>query len=85
MSQKEARRSGLVQAALDGKITNREGAKALGLSVRQFRRRRVKYAASGASALAHGLRGVASARRRSPQDRERLRRLACETYVAFND
>src|SRR6267143_572028 len=36
MSSKEARRPGLVQAALAGKLTNAEAALALGLSVRQF-------------------------------------------------
>ena len=36
MSRKEARRPGLIQAAIDEKITNEEGARALGLSPRQF-------------------------------------------------
>ena len=36
MSRKEAPRAGLVKAALEGKITNAEGARALRISVRQF-------------------------------------------------
>lgn len=47
MSQKEARRPGLVQAALAEKITNAEGARALGLSVRQFRRLKSAYRTRG--------------------------------------
>lgn len=85
MSQKEARRPGLVQAALDGKITNKEGATALGMCVRQFRRLKARYAAQGAAGLVHALRGVASSRRLDPERRQRLRLLACETYVDFND
>src|SRR5262245_52707352 len=38
MSRKEVPRAGLVKAALAGKITNKEGARALRLSVRQFQR-----------------------------------------------
>lgn len=85
MSQKEARRPGLVHAARDGKITSREGARALGLSVRQFRRLKVRYGVLGPSGLVHGLRGVASRRRLDPEVRERLRELACETYADLND
>ena len=47
MSQKEASRPGLVRAAEKGKITNREGAAAMNLSVRQFRRLRVAYRREG--------------------------------------
>jgi hypothetical protein len=85
MSQKEARRPGLVHAARDGKITNREGAKALGLSIRQFRRLKATYGVLGASGLMHRLRGVASTRRLDPEVRERVRGLACETYAGLND
>ena len=38
MSRKEVPRAGLVKAALAGKVTNQEGARALRLSVRQFKR-----------------------------------------------
>jgi hypothetical protein len=37
MSRKEVPRAGLVKAALAGKITNQEGARALRLTVRQFK------------------------------------------------
>lgn len=38
MSRKEVPRAGLLKAALAGRITNAQGARALRLSVRQFRR-----------------------------------------------
>ena len=38
MSRKEARRPGLVQLAVAGKITTAEGARNLDMSLRQFRR-----------------------------------------------
>lgn len=38
MSRKEVPRAGLVEAALAGRITNAQGAAALGLTVRQFQR-----------------------------------------------
>jgi transposase len=84
MSQKEARRPGLVQAARD-EDHEAEGAKALGLSVRQFRRLKVTYGTRGASGLMHGLRGVASSKRLDPEVRERLRELACGIYADLND
>ena len=38
MSKKELPRAGLVKAALSGRITNRQGATALHLTIRQFQR-----------------------------------------------
>jgi hypothetical protein len=38
MSRKEVPRAGLVQAALAGRISNREGARGLHMSIRQFQR-----------------------------------------------
>ena len=54
MSRKEVPRAGLVKAALAGKITNAEGARALKISVRQFRRlkQRVGARAWGACSIA---------------------------------
>ncbi|MBK8232377.1 MAG: ISNCY family transposase [Candidatus Eisenbacteria bacterium] len=85
MSRKEAGRPGLVQAALDGKITNREGALALGLGVRQFRRLKVKFRAKGCEGLIHGLRGAASPRRWEQGLRDRVRDLALGVYANLND
>ena len=49
MSRKEVPRAGLVKAVLPGKITNQEGARAMRLSVRQFKRLKARVRAEGAS------------------------------------
>jgi hypothetical protein len=85
MSQKEAPRAGLVRAARDGKITNMEGACALGVSKRQFRRLRAAYRDKGAGGLVHGSRGRPSPRRLSAEERERILSLMVGKYVGFND
>lgn len=85
MSQKEAPRAGLVRAARDGKITNAEGAIALGLSIRQFRRLRAAYRDEGAAGLVHGGRGRRSPRRLSGELRERVVALMVGKYAGFND
>ena len=43
MSRKEVPRAGLLKAALVGRLTNTQGARALGLSVRQFRRLKRRF------------------------------------------
>ena len=65
MSRKEVPRAGLVKAALTGKITNVEGARALHLSVRQFKRLKARVRAAGVGALVHRSRGQPSPRRLS--------------------
>jgi hypothetical protein len=63
MSRKEVPRAGLVKAALAGKVTNQEGARALRLSVRQFKRLKVRVRREGARGLMHRRRGRPSPRR----------------------
>ena len=72
MSTRDARRLGVVQAAVDGRISNREGAVAVGLSVRQFRRLRSQVRADGPSGVVHGNRGRPSPRRLSAAVRDRV-------------
>lgn len=62
MGTRDARRLGVVQAAVQGKVSNREGAEALQISVRQFVRLRGRVRVQGPRGLVHGNRG-----RRSPQ------------------
>lgn len=85
MSQKEAPRAGLVRAAKDGKLTNAEGARALGISVRQFRRLRATYRDEGAAGLVHGNRGQPSPRRMSAKERARIVDLMKVKYAGLND
>ena len=62
-STKEARRPGLVEAALKGRITNRQGAEALQMSLRQFIRLRKRVRKQGTKGLFHRKRGRPSPRR----------------------
>ena len=72
MGNRDARRLGLIHAALQGKVTNDEGAAALGLSVRQFKRLRRRVRQYGARGVVHGNRGRASARRLAEPTRQRV-------------
>jgi transposase len=85
LSSKEARRPGVVQAAIDGKVTNSEGALALGISVRQFQRLKVRYRRQGLGGLAHGNRGKPSWRRLEAEMRQRVIHLLGTRYAGFND
>jgi transposase len=85
MSRKEARRPGPVQAAVAGKITTAEGAHALELSLRQFRRLKARYRAEGVRGLVHRHRGRPSPRRLDVEIRDRVAELVQTTYRDFND
>ena len=61
MSRKEVPRAGLVKAALAGKITNQEGARALRLTVRQFKRLKVRFRREGPRGLVHPPRPIVAA------------------------
>jgi transposase len=85
MSRKEARRPGLVQAAVAGTITTAAGAHALEMSVRQFRRLKTRYRTEGVPGLVHRLRGRPSARTVDVEVRDRVLELIQTTYREFND
>ena len=85
MSQKEAPRAGLVKAALAGQISNAQGARALRISVRQFRRLKARYQQAGVRGLRHGLRGRASPRALEVEVRDRVLELIQTTYRELND
>jgi transposase len=85
MSRKEARRPGLVQLAVAGKITTTEGARALGMSLRQFRRLKSRYRAEGVRGLVHRRRGQPSGRGLDNEARQRVIELVETTYRDFND
>jgi transposase len=85
MSRKEAPRAGLVKAALAGQISNAEGAHALQISVRQFRRLKARYQEKGIRGLVHGLRGRASPRALEVEVRDRVLELIQTTYRELND
>jgi len=86
MSRKEVPRVGLIKAALAGKISNTQGAQALHMSVRQFQRCKVRFAAEGPRGLLHRLRGRPALRRLLPADVcARAATLLQSTYAGFND
>jgi transposase len=85
MSRKEAPRAGLVKAALAGQLTNAQGAQALQLSRRQFRRLKARYRREGIRGLIHRLRGRASARALARDLQARVAALVQTTYRDFND
>src|SRR5262245_3918420 len=85
MSRKEAPRAGLLKAAEAGRISNAQGAEALGLSVRQFQRLKGRYRADGAAGLVHRLRGRPAARRLPADLRHAVARLLQSTYAGVND
>ena len=72
MSRKEARRPGLVQLAVAGKITTVAGAHALDMTPRQFRRLKTRYRAEGVRGLVHRLRGRPSPRALEVEVRDRV-------------
>ena len=85
MSRKEVPRAGLLKAALAGRISNAEGARALQLSVRQFQRLKRRFAAEGAAGLRHRLRARRSPRRLADSLRERVGQLLQQRYAGLND
>jgi transposase len=85
MSRKEVPRAGLAKAALAGRITNEQGARALHMSVRQFRRVKKRFREGGARGLLHALRGRPGNRHLALQTREQIATLMTTTYAGFND
>ncbi len=85
MSRKEVPRAGLVKAALAGRITNEQGARALHMTVRQFQRVKKRFREQGARGLLHALRGRPGNRHLTPQAREQIATLMTTTYAGFND
>jgi len=85
MSSKEVPRAGSLKAALAGRLTNAQGAGALRLSVRQFRRLKRRVREQGAGSLFHALRGRPGNRRLAPPAREQIGVLMTTTYTGFND
>jgi len=81
MSRKEVPRAGLVKAALAGKITNQEGARALRLTVRQFKRLKARFRREGLRGLVHRRRGQSSPRRVPAALRAQVITLMTTTYA----
>lgn len=85
LSRKERHRPGLLKALCAGRVTTRQVAAALGLSLRQTRRLRRRFETSGAAGLAHRGRGRPSPRRLRAERRAAITELMTTLYVGFND
>lgn len=81
----EARRLGEVEAALRGRITNREGAQHCGVSLRQFKRLKARVRRLGARGIVHGNRGRPSHRQIDEALRARIEALLTHPQVRVND
>jgi len=80
----EVRRYGVVSAANEGRMTNRDAAAALGMSVRQVQRMKGRVKRDGPSGVRHGNRGRPSSHAFPPELKERVIALAHERYFDFN-
>jgi transposase len=85
MSRKEAPRPGLLNAALAGRIGNEDAARALGITVRHFRRLKARFRDEGVASVPHGLRGRPSPRQLAAALQARVTTLMRTTYAGFND
>src|SRR6266436_5890986 len=83
MSQKEAPRVGLLKALVARRVTGREVAAALRVTVRQVWRLKGRF--ESAEGLLHRSRGRLSPRRLAARLRERVSQLLATTYRDFND
>ena len=72
MGTRDARRLGMIKAAEEGRITNREAATGLGRSVRQFRRLRRQVRERGPRGVVHGNRSRPSPRRLTAEVRDQI-------------
>src|SRR2546426_9137797 len=85
MSRKEAPRVGLLKALVAKRVTGREVAAALAVTVRQVWRLKRRFEAGGAAGLLHRSRGRPSPRRLARRLRHRVATLLTTTYLDFND
>src|SRR5437899_10211693 len=85
LSRRELQRPGLLKALCAGRVTTRQVAEALGLSLRQTRRLRRRFEASGVAGLAHHGRGRPSPRRLTLRLREAVTEAMTTRYIGFND
>jgi transposase len=85
MSRKEAPRVGLLKALVARRVTGREVATALAVTVRQVWRLKRRFEAAGAAGLLHRSRGRPSPRRLAARLRQRVATLLTTTYRDFND
>ena len=85
MRRKEVPRAGLLEAALEGRISNAQGARSMRVSLRQFQRVKARFAAEGVAGLVHRLRGRPSPHRLAAEIHVRAVALLQGPYAGLND
>lgn len=84
MTQAELERKTIIEQAIDKRITQREGAKRIGVSERHFRRTLKRYREQGDKGLVSGHRGKPSNNRMKVNTREQIVRfIADPMYTGF--
>ena len=83
MSQRERDRLRVLGSVMDGKRTQVEAARLLGLTSRQVRRIQRKLEAQGDAAIVHKLRGRASNRRIDPSHRQKVLAVYRQEFMDF--
>ena len=85
MRRKEVPRAGRLKAALEGRMSNVQGARAMRVSLRQFQRVKARFAAEGVAGLVHRLRGRPSPHRLAAEIHARAVALLQGPYAGLND
>lgn len=85
LSMKEQKRLQVISELEAGRVTGREAAELIGVSVRQARRLLAAYRQKGVEAVAHGNRGRVPATRTPEVIRDTVLSLARTTYRDYND
>lgn len=85
MGVREPQRLGPLKAAVEGRLTNAEGAELTGMSLRQFKRLKRRVRERGAAGVLHGNRGRVSHRRLASEIREQVATLLQHPEARLND
>ena len=85
MRRKEIPRAGLLEAALEGRMSNVQGARSMRVSLRQFQRVKARFATEGVAGLVHRLRGRPSPHRLAAEIHARAVALLQGPYAGLND
>jgi transposase len=85
LSMNEIKRLYVMEQILEGKMTGKQAAERLELSLRQLRRLVVRYRKQGAAGLVHGNRGHPAHNRVKEAVRVKIEKLMEEEYKDYND
>lgn len=84
MNEKEQKRLKVLNLTISGKMSRKQAAEVMGISVRHTKRLVAGYRREGAAALAHGNRGRKPAHALREDVREKVTELARSKYTGFN-